>query len=139
MSRIVDVLHVPELGSDPASALYQQFQNIIKFFESAVMWVQHDKLRGTVTIWVGPTYADQINYAITQWANTLTNPYPSCPCGGRGQTDQMRQNTAIFRYETHFYSGCYPVLPKLIGDDGWVGFTFNYQFVGGISNLAFGL
>ena len=139
MSRIVDVLHVPELGTDPASALYPSFQNIIQYFETEVKFVQHDKLRGTVTIWFGPQYADQINYAITQWASTLTNPYPDCPCGGKGQTDEMRKNAAIFRYESQFYTGCFPVLPKLIGDDGWTGFTFNYQFVGGISNLAFGL
>lgn len=140
MSRIVDVLHVPELGCDPASPLYPQFQNIIKFFESEVMFVQHDKLRGTVTIWFQPTYADQINYAITQWANTLSNPYPECACcGQRGNTDAIRKNTAIFRYETQMYTGCFPVLPKSIGDDGWVGFVFNYQYVGGISNLAFGL
>lgn len=139
MSRIVDVLHVPEAGSDPASPLYQQFQNIIKYFEDEVMFVQHDSLRGTVTIWFGPTYAAQINYAITQWAQALESPYPTCPCGSRGKTDQIRRNTAIFRYETQMYTGCYPQLPKLIGDDGWVGFCFNYQFVGGIANLAFGL
>jgi hypothetical protein len=141
MSRIVDVLHVPELGTDPASPLYQQFQNIINYFESEVMFVQHDPLHETVIIWFTPTYAAQINYAITQWANSLQNPYPACPCGGggRGNTDEMRKNTAIFRYETQMYTGCFPILPKMIGDDGWVGFAFNYQYVGGISNLAYGM
>jgi len=139
MSRIVDVLHVPELGTDPASPLYAAFQTIIKYFETSVMYLHHDPKYGRITIWFTSTYANVINYAYEQWQSGLTNPYPTCPCGGRGDVDQMRKNTAIFRYETQMYTGCFPDGPKQIGDDGWVGFQFKYQFVGGISNLAYGL
>jgi hypothetical protein len=140
MSRIVDVLHVPELGADPASALYAQFQNIIQYFQSEVMYVLQDRIKGTLTVWFQPTYADQINYALTQWANTLQNPYPTLACPGkRGNIDALRKNTAIFLQGPLIYTGCFPLLPKLVGDDGWVGFVFKFQYVSGVSNTTYGL